>query len=378
MVPQELGTGGGRGRVGRLQGEAGDQGAGRAHGGHRAEPCLLGQEPEASPLHPSSPASSLSTERVLRLPSSVLGSAVVSCADAPGDHLPYLTHTDGRESSCVYSLFLDPQGAPRRPAHPTRPRGSQGAASSGPSSTRRPALNSQQRPFPKMLDEGRRPWEGPGSAQDGVGSSPAGGQGWDPLLTGWMRGVRGPLTRAVRLLHVPGAKRMVSRLRGSTTGSRARRQCPGNVGESPGGWRVSGPHHREGVSINPAPDRRTERTWGEAQNGGAGAPGLSPDGTATPSTPLLPQKQARRGSSFLSVFLKKEQNIVYNESTWTTADVTVQPQAPEHGPHPQGPGHPVGTGSPGLASGTTLPFPRDKGVKAERSGGHVDPPTGHV
>lgn len=209
----------------------------------------------------------------------------------------------------------------------------------------------------------------------GLGPHLLGGRA-ETLSTGWMRGVRGPLTRAVRLLHVPGAKRMVSRVRGSTTGSRARWQCPGDVGKSPGGWRVSGPHHRERVSIHPAPDRRAERTWGEAQSGGAGAPGLPPDGAATPSAPLLPQKQARTGSSFLSGFFfqKKEQSIVYNESTWTTADVTVQPQAQEHGPHPQGPGHPVGTGSPGLASGTTLPFPWDKGVKAGRSGVHVDPP----
>lgn len=182
------------------------------------------------------------------------------------------------------------------------------------------------------------------------------------LSTGWMRGVRGPLTRAVRLLHVPGAKRTVSRVRGSTTGSRARWQCPGDVGESPGGWHVSGPHHRERVSIHPAPERRAERTWGEAQSRGAGAPGLPPDGTATPSAPLLPQKQARTGSSFLSGFFKKkEQSIVYNESTWTPADATVQPQAQEHGPHPRARVTPWAPGPLGLRLGPPCHFSGTRG-----------------
>lgn len=38
-------------------------------------------------------------EGVLPLPSSALGSSVVSCVEAPGDHLTYLTHTNGRELS---------------------------------------------------------------------------------------------------------------------------------------------------------------------------------------------------------------------------------------------------------------------------------------
>lgn len=105
-------------------------------------------------------------------------------------------------------------------------------------------------------------------------------------------------------------------------------------------------------------------------------PGFHPTEPPPPAPHFSPRNKPEQGPHFCQVFFfqKKEQSIVYNESTWTTADVTVQPQAQEHGPHPQGPGHPVGTGSPGLASGTTLPFPWDKGVKAGRSGVHVDPP----
>lgn len=127
----------------------------------------------------------------------------------------------------------------------------------------------------------------------------------------------------------------MSRVRGSTTGSRAWWQCPGDVGESPGGWRVSGPHHRERVSIHPAPDRRAERTWGEAQSGGAGAPGLPPDGTATPSAPLLPQKRARTGFSFLSGFFKKKEQHRLQRKHLDTCRRHSSATGPGTRPHPR-------------------------------------------
>lgn len=121
---------------------------------------------------------------MLPLPSSTLGSAVVSCAETPGDHLTYLTPTNGRELSqaaCTASSLT--LRVPRDACSPNLTSGVPGGSQLSPSPTRRPALNSQPRPFLETLGEGRRPWEGLASAQDG-------GQGWDPLdrMDAWSQG----------------------------------------------------------------------------------------------------------------------------------------------------------------------------------------------
>ena len=82
---------------------------------------------------------------------------------------------------CKSSLFLNPQGAPRCPAHPRQPRRPQGQPAGSPAPSRHPALKLEQQPFLWTLDEGQRPQEEPGSAQVRVQSLPVAGDRAGPL-----------------------------------------------------------------------------------------------------------------------------------------------------------------------------------------------------
>lgn len=142
--------------------------------GARSRALPPGSVAEASPL-PSSPAGSPRMEEPVLAAASSWQGPGGSCGVShdPTRGPPTLTDLVAvtyRRSS----LFFNPQGAPRCPAHPSQPRRPQGQSAGSPAPSRHPALKLEQQPFLWTLDEGQRPQE-PGSAQVRVQSLPVAG-----------------------------------------------------------------------------------------------------------------------------------------------------------------------------------------------------------